>query len=327
MDPRAALVRRLADGALHDTDSLARAAGIEPDAVPGALRALSAWGLDVESPSGLGHRLVEPLELLDSARIAAALEMPVRERLNGLEVLDEVDSTNARLLALPAPPEGRGRACAAEFQNAGRGRRGRAWTQPYASGLCLSLGWSFAGSSVGLGALSLAAGVAVLRALDGFGVGGLALKWPNDVLRGGAKLGGILCELRSLPEGPVHVVIGVGLNVRLSDDARAGIVEGGGLEPADLADVRPRIARNRLAARLLGTLAAMAEEFAAQGFAPFTDEWRAADALRDRAVRVLGPSGREGVARGIDIDGALCIEIGGRLERLTAGDVSLRAVA
>jgi BirA family transcriptional regulator, biotin operon repressor / biotin---[acetyl-CoA-carboxylase] ligase len=328
IDHRGALARRLADGAAHEEAALAREVGLEAAELLRSLRSLGAWGLDVAGLPGRAYRLAEPVELLDPAAIDAALGPGRRSTRDALEVLDEVDSTNARVLAAPAPPPGRWRACLAEYQSAGRGRRGRAWTQPFGSGLCLSLGWTFVESPPGLAALSLAAGVGVLRALDASAVTGLALKWPNDVLRNGGKLGGILCELRAGPAGAVHVVIGIGLNVRLGADARAGILEAGGIEAEDLSDVVPPVGRSRLAARLIDALVGMAEEFAVRGFAPFAEQWRAADALRDRTVRVHGPAAeQEGVARGIDADGALCVEIRGQLQRLTAGDVTLRAVA
>jgi BirA family biotin operon repressor/biotin-[acetyl-CoA-carboxylase] ligase len=327
-DHRGALLRRLLDGAPHEEASLAREFGLEPEALLHELRALGDWGLELIGQPGKAYRLVEPPELLEAAAISAALGARLLSKRDALELLDEVDSTNARLLATTGPAAGRWRACLAEYQSAGRGRRGRAWTQPFGSGLCLSLGWAFADSPPGLSALSLAAGVAVLRALDTFSVPGLALKWPNDVLCDGGKLGGILCELRAGAAGAVQVVIGIGFNVRLGAEARAGILEAGGMEPADLANVVPPVGRSRLAARLIEALVAMAEEFAIRGFAPFAGEWRAADALRDRTVRVHGTAaGQDGVARGIDADGALCVEIGGQLKRLTAGDVTLRAVA
>lgn len=251
-----------------------------------------------------------------------------RARLEAIERLDEVDSTNARLLAAPAPARGRWRACLAKFQSAGRGRRGRIWEAPPSSGVCLSFGWRFPTQPGALATLSLAAGVATLRALKRGDVAGLSLKWPNDVLKDGRKLGGILGELQVLADGGAYVVIGVGLNVSLPAATRAAIVAGGGLEPADLAANGRAPDLTTLEALLLDELVAMAVEFESAGFEPFRAEWNGADALKDRPVRVLDQTtGRDGVARGIDGDGALKFEQAGRIERLTAGDVSLRAVA
>jgi BirA family biotin operon repressor/biotin-[acetyl-CoA-carboxylase] ligase len=295
------------------------------------VRTLARWGLDAESLPRRGHRLRAPLELLDAARIEASLGSEARARLRALEVHFELDSTNSRLLAKSDLEPGGWHGCLAEFQSAGRGRRGREWLAPFGSGLCLSFAWLFRDPPAGLGALGLAAGVAILRALGRFEIRGITLKWPNDVLRGGGKLGGVLCELRAEAAGPAYVVIGVGLNVRLPEATRNAILAGGGIAPADLAGTSrgaPVPSRAPLAAALYDELVRMACEFELQGFAPFIDEWNRADALRDRPVRILAhATERDGVARGIDTDGALCVELGGRIERLASGEVTLRAAA
>jgi BirA family biotin operon repressor/biotin-[acetyl-CoA-carboxylase] ligase len=329
---RAALVRVLADGEVHAGAALAHALGTTRAAVASQVRALGAWGLAAESVPRRGYRLAQPLDLVDRAALERALSGATRERLRGLEVLDQTDSTNARLLAVTDLPAGRFDACLAEFQTAGRGRRGRQWIAPYGAGLCLSFAWTFREPPAGLPSLSLAVGVAVLRALAACGVADVRLKWPNDLLRGDAKLGGILCELRTGSGGPFHVVAGVGLNVRLPAAARAAVAGSpdgpGALPPASLDDQGPAPARTLLAARLLDALAAALPEFERAGFAPFRAEWSAADALAGRAVRVLAPRGeRAGVARGIGPDGALLVDFGGSLEPVAAGDVSLRPAA
>lgn len=327
MNQRRALVGLLADGEPHPGEALARGLGVTRAAVAKLVRGLAGWGLSVESVPRRGYRLSAPIDLVDAARLAAALRPTTRLRLDRLEVVDELVSTNARLMAESDLAAGRGRVCLAEFQSAGRGRRGRVWIQPFGSGLCLSFAWSFASAPPAPGALSLVAGIATLRALGRLGIRGLALKWPNDVLLGGAKLGGILSELRLEAAGPAYVVIGIGLNVRLSPEARAAIAAAGGLAPADLsAGVAPD--RTQLAAALVEELCAAVSQYEKQGFAPFDAEWNGADALRDRPVRVqFRDRAQDGVARGIGADGALKVEIAGRVETLSSGDVTLRAVA
>ena len=322
------LLRLLADGATHEEATLMQALGLSGTALARAIDALGERGLELESLRAGSVRLPRPLDLIDRTRLESPLAPEHRARLEGIELLDEVDSTNARLLAARGPAAGHWRACLAEFQSAGRGRRGRVWQAPPASGVCLSFGWTFAESPAALAAISLAAGVAVLRALARHEAHGLSLKWPNDILKDGCKLGGILGEVQGNADGSVYVVIGVGLNVRLPAGARAAVIANGGLEPADLIDRGSAPERTALVASLLDALVAMALDFEARGFAPFLSEWNRADALRDRPVRVLDRhAGRDGIARGIDADGALRFERGGRIERLTAGDVSLRAVA
>ena len=329
---RADLVRRLADGRCHSGEALAAELGVTRAAVSKQVRALAAWGLEVDSVPRRGHRLAQPLDLLSAERVRAALRPATAARLRRLEVHDEIDSTNARLLAITDLPAGRFDACLAEFQTAGRGRLGRGWLAPFGSGLCLSWSWLFREAPAGLASLSLAVGVAAVRALAACGVHGVRLKWPNDLLVGEGKLGGILCELRAEAAGPAYVVVGLGLNVALPATARARIATAsaaaGGLEPAALADRGPPPSRDRLAAALLGALGAMVDEFEAHGFTPFHGEWSSADALAGRGVRVIAHrTERAGIARGIAPDGALLLEIDGRAERVTSGEVSLRIAA
>jgi BirA family biotin operon repressor/biotin-[acetyl-CoA-carboxylase] ligase len=329
---RAELVRRLADGEFHSGEALAAALGVTRAAVSKQARALQSWGLAVESAPRRGHRLAGPLDLLDAGAIRAALRPATAARLRELRVHDEIDSTNSRLLAVTDLPPGCFDACLAEYQLAGRGRRGRGWVAPFASGLCLSFSWSFREPPRDLASLSLAVGVAAVRALAACGVSGVQLKWPNDLLAGGRKLGGILCELRAEAAGPAYVVAGLGINVRLPADARARILAEGrtatALEPASLADGSSPPPRNLLAARLLDALATMAQDFEQSGFASFHAEWSAADALAGRAVRVHAHAGeRVGIARGIAADGTLLVEMDGRLERIASGEVSLRVAA
>lgn len=331
---RSELVRRLADGEFHSGKALAAALGVTRAAISKQARALRAWGLAVDSVPRRGHRLVQPLELYDADAIRAALSPDTRARLRRLAVHDEVDSTNARLLEVADLPAGRFDACLAEFQSAGRGRRGRRWIAPYGGALCLSYGWLFREPPRTLAALPLAAGVATRRALAACGIAGVALKWPNDLVRDDRKLGGILCELRAEAGGPAYVVIGIGLNVRLPAAAAATIAAAGrtpsgaseALPSASLADGACVPSRNRLAAALIDALTAVAVEFGSRGFAPFRAEWANADALAGRTVRVLGADGeRVGVARGIADDGTLLVELDGRVEAVASGDVSLRA--
>jgi BirA family transcriptional regulator, biotin operon repressor / biotin---[acetyl-CoA-carboxylase] ligase len=280
----------------------------------------------VEARPRAGYRLPAPLDLLDASQIRAALPQHAADRLRTLEVHEALDSTSDRLLASGEPPPGRFDACLAEFQTAGRGRRGRPWMAPFGSGLCLSLSWCYREAPATLGALSLAAGVAVLRALRQSGVGQLSLKWPNDIVHEGRKLGGILIDLRGEAAGPAHVVVGVGLNVRLPEATKAALAAEG-VEAADLAELGPPLSRNAAAAALIGTLSLALEEFGARGMTAFAQEWESADTLAGRHVRVFRAGAPlDGVACGVDTDGALLLDVGGARQRVVSGEVSVRPV-
>jgi len=326
MSGRIELLRLLADGALHSGEELAAALDVSRAAVWKRLQQLEERGVAFEARAGSGYRLESPIDLLDPAKIRGKLPQAALERLRNLEVHEALDSTSDRLLAADELPSGRFDACLAEFQSAGRGRRGRNWVAPFASGLCLSVNWSYRDAPATLGALSLAAGVAAMRALRRFGFTELSLKWPNDIVHRDGKLGGILIDLRGEAAGPAYFVVGIGINVRLPRAARERL-HADGVEAVDLASLGNAPSRNDAAAVLIAELTQALLEFGARGMTAFAEEWQGADALAGRPVRVLrGGQTLEGLARGVDADGALLLEIDGASRRILSGEVSVRPV-
>jgi len=324
---RERLIVMLADGEFHSGARLAATLAVSRTAVWKALQGISELGLELHSVPKRGYRLSQSIETLSRPRIEKALSADARSRLRKLEVLALTESTNSRLFAVTDLPPGSADVCIAEFQSAGRGRRGRSWTAPYGGGLCLSLSWQFSDSPRQIGALSLATGVGVLRALREQGVGGVDLKWPNDIIAQGRKLGGILIELRAETAGPAYVVLGIGLNVQLSRPARRAI-EASGVAAVDLVEMSAptEARRNQLAARIISRVIEVLMDFQQQGFGPFMNEWRDADVLAGKAVRVLvGEQTHRGIAQGIDEDGALMLETPTGLMRFVSGEVSVRA--
>ena len=319
-------MRLLADGALHSGPQLAAALGCSRSAVWKALQGLDDWGLALESLPGRGYRLAAPLDLLDAQQVLGSLGPDVAPRVEDLALHWSTDSTNRRLQLGPPVPSGRARVAVAEFQTGGRGRRGRRWFSPLAGGLCLSLGWRFDAPPPGMMALGPAVGAMLRDALAGLAPD-LRLKWPNDLVTGNGKLAGLLLEVDGEAQGPLTVVVGIGINVSarpaLPSDDQAP------LPPACLADSGRVPSRSRLAALVIDALVRGLLEFEADGFAPFADRWAHWDALRDRPVTVMvaGQPPRGGIARGVAADGALLLEDGDRLESLYSGDVSLRAAA
>lgn len=312
-----ALLDVLADGQWHSGEDLAARFGIGRAALAKRVDRLGDWQLGIESRQGLGYRLPQPLERLDAERLRAAVP--------GLriEVLAATDSTNNRLGE--AAPDQDPQALLAEFQSAGRGRRGRTWVSPFGANLYCSLAWSWAAWPPQLGALPLAVGLACARALRTVGLDDLRLKWPNDLVVDGRKLGGILLEHRGEGGGACRVVAGIGINLRMGAASAAIDQPWINLDAALAARGRPPVSRNALAAALLRELQALFTGYARQGFAPLQDEWAALDLTRDRAVTVLlGERRLEGVARGVDAEGALQVDAEGTRHRLHAGEVSLR---
>jgi BirA family transcriptional regulator, biotin operon repressor / biotin---[acetyl-CoA-carboxylase] ligase len=317
---------RLCDGAFHSGEDLARSLGVTRSAVWKAANALRALGTPMEAIRNRGYRLTAPGEPLAAAHIRTRLSRMVRDRAQRLEVAWSLGSTNTELVQRPNPPPGRSEVLLAEFQSAGRGRRGRSWLAPPGGAVCLSLSWTFAEMPRDAGTLGLAMGVCVLRALEPFGVANAGLKWPNDVLVENRKLGGILIELRAESGGPACAIIGVGLNVALGAQLLADIAAMGP-QAVDLARVTTApVSRNELAAALVECCVRGLIEFEAGGLRPFIDEWRQADALRGRPVSVqAGDESARGLARSIDLSGALLVETPHGLRKFYSGEVTVRA--
>ncbi len=315
------VLKRLADGEFHSGEALARSLDFSRASVWNAIRDLEAAGIEVYKVHGRGYRLPYPITLLDRAAIERSLgEHAARFTL---DVRDTVASTNTALLERAAAGAPGGTVLAAEWQSGGRGRLGRAWHAGVGEALTFSLLWRFTPGAGALAGLSLAVGVAIARAVTAAGVAGAALKWPNDVLWRGGKLAGILTELAGDALGPTAAVIGIGLNVRLSQATRARI----GRAAADLETACGAAPdRNGLLARLLIELGSALQAFEREGFAPLRAEWQRLHALQGRRVTLVLPDGarRSGSARGAAEDGAFLLETRGGIERFHSAEISLR---
>jgi BirA family biotin operon repressor/biotin-[acetyl-CoA-carboxylase] ligase len=189
------------------------------------------------------------------------------------------------------------------------------------------MSWCFAAAPRELPALSLAAAVAVARALEAAGATGIGLKWPNDVLHAGGKLAGVLVDVDGDARGPLRAVVGIGLNLAVSERLGGRIAADGGLPAAALECALPGgVQRNALAAGLLTSLYGVFHEFSLAGFAPFAAEWERRDCLRGQEVCVREAAGeRRGIARGVAADGALLLQQPGGMAAVVNGEVSLRA--
>ena len=316
-----ALLQRLIDGPVSG-HALADEAGLTRAAMWKRIEALREGGLRIEAQPGRGYALADPVELLEAGRIRAQLQAATANALSSLDVAWSLDSTNSELLRRKVAEHGVD-ALLAEQQTGGRGRRGRQWASPIASNLYLSLSRQFSGGLVRLGGLSLVVGVAVAEALRQAGYTDVGVKWPNDLLVRGRKLGGILVEGGGEHGGPVRAVIGIGVNVRMPATV-AATIDQAWTDLAGLGEGMP--SRNALAAQLLEALLPALEQFDREGLAPFLARYATLDVLAGRAVTVHGPQGDEhGVAEGIGEDGALRVRVGQAMRQVHAGEVSVRA--
>ena len=266
-------------------------------------------------------------DLLDAAKLRAAVRGPLRGRVRRIEVFAELPSTNRYLLEAAAPVPGLADVCLAELQTAGRGRLGRSWHTPFGAGVCLSVAWQFAVVPRELAALTLALGVAARRAVADLTGTAIDLKWPNDLVHEDRKLGGILVEVGAEAPTGCRVVAGLGLNVAFPVEALATVSdwERGATDLSVVMNGAPPL-RTELALELIESFADVLGSYAATGFAPYRDEWRSADCLKGRPVQIKSSSGLSlGIAAGIEDDGALLVVAAdGRRCRVISGDVSVR---
>jgi len=317
------LLEILADGRFHSGEALGEMLGISRTAVWKALRSCAGLGVALHAVPGRGYRLAMPLELLHWNSVMESIGRASRALLAALEIHRDLDSTNRYLMAQAVGGAASGHVCLAERQAAGRGRRGRHWVSPFGANLYLSILWRFEAAPAALGGLSLAVAVAVVRALECAGVGGIGLKWPNDVVWEGRKLAGVLLELSGESAGPCHVVAGVGLNVQMpkgSGDA----IDQPWIDVSTLAN-GAGVSRNRLAGLVLDQVLPALAGYQQTGFAPFQDDWERLDVCAGRLV-VLESQGRRlvGEACGVSADGALILHSNGVERCYQSGEVSLR---
>jgi len=319
-DSTGTILATLADGQFHSGESLARLLGISRSAVWKHVQQLAEYELEVFRVPGKGYRLAAPLELLDAERIRTDLAPGTAKRLRALDVLRSVDSTNnwlgARAQLTPA-------VCFAEVQRAGRGRRGREWISPFAANLYMSLAWEFDELPPGFTALGMVAAIAAVRALQAVDISAAAVKWPNDLVAEGRKLGGILVDLQGEAPNQLRAVIGIGINVCMPEMASSRIDQAW-IDLATLAGGNVP-SRNVLAAALVGQLCQALDAFVDQGFAAFREDWRTLDTVAGRDV-TLHQHDRQihGTALGVDQDGALLLSSEGETKRFVSGDISLR---
>jgi BirA family biotin operon repressor/biotin-[acetyl-CoA-carboxylase] ligase len=325
MSTRAEILKLLSDGSFHSGTDLGKKLGITRAAVCKNVHQLAQSGLEVHRVTGRGYKLDPPLTLLDRSRLLKLMGEAATSIRDRLHVLDEVDSTNRYLAEqVAADRDINGATCVAEAQSGGRGRRGRSWvTTPYCN-LMLSMAWRFPGGPGLVSGLSLAAGVALLRALEEYGVSGAGLKWPNDVLWDNRKLAGLLVDVQGEAAGPTLVILGVGINGYISPQDAAHIDQ----PWIDLQGITGETTdRNRLAALVVRRLLDMFHLFAAKGFAPFREDWQKRHLFHGRRVRLLqGEREFTGTAEGIDETGGLIIRHARNRQIFHSGEVSLRPV-
>lgn len=311
------LLKLLEDGEFHSGEDLGLAVGVSRSAVWKKLQQAQAdLGIEIYKVRGRGYRLASPLWLLDDGAL--------RLEHSGLgwtcRIHETIDSTNAEAMRVANSGADLPVLVLAEQQTAGRGRRGRQWISPFAENLYYSLALRMDAGTRRLDGLSLLVGLAVVDTLRELGIPSAGLKWPNDILVGGKKLAGVLLEVTGDPANVCHVVIGIGININMResigvDQAWTSLV----LELGHLQD------RNKVACALSRNLSAYLAGHQEKGFAAYRRDWEDKHLWQGLAVALTaGAKITQGVVMGVGDDGALRLEVDGREEHFSGGEVSLR---
>ncbi|MBY4841371.1 bifunctional biotin--[acetyl-CoA-carboxylase] ligase/biotin operon repressor BirA [Pantoea sp. DY-15] len=308
------LVALVADGEFHSGEQLGEALGMSRAAINKHIQTLKSWGLDVYTVTGKGYSLPGPIQLLDEEVILSHLHQP------NLALIPVIDSTNQYLLnrmdQLPS-----GYACIAEYQQAGRGRRGRKWFSPFGSNLYMSMYWRLEQGPAAAMGLSLVIGIIMAEVIQSLGAPDVRVKWPNDLYLNDRKLAGILVELTGKTGDAAQIVIGAGVNLLMRSEGTAEINQGW----INLQEAGVDIDRNELAAKLINSLREALPIFERDGLAPFVSRWEALDNFINRPVKLLiGDREVYGIARGIDKQGGLLLEQDGVVKSWVGGEISLR---
>jgi BirA family transcriptional regulator, biotin operon repressor / biotin---[acetyl-CoA-carboxylase] ligase len=314
------LLKVLCSGEFQSGQRLAEMLGLSRTAIANHIAQLQALGLDIYKVKGRGYCLAQPLTLLDAAQISQ-----LRQQLcPAIMVQNITDSTNSQLMhkvshGLVTEP---GSTLVAEAQTAGRGRRGKNWYSPFGASLYFSMYWRLEQGIQAAMGLSLVVGIALVRLLQHHYNVTAKIKWPNDVYVDDQKLAGILVELSGQAHAACDVIIGVGLNICLPQQALNHIDQ----QYTDLTTVTNlEINRNALVANLQQQLISMLRQFNQSGFASFAEEFNLHNQYRFKRVKLTGSHEVTGTCLGVDQQGALLIETATGVQTYFGGELSLRA--
>jgi len=327
-------LKRLSNGEFQSGEALAKHFNVSRATIWNAIQDAQTLGIEVFSVRGRGYKLPNAFDWLSVEAILHATQQEKFTQPFTLEVHDTLPSTNSDLMQKLSAGQAQltcvqPTCVATNFQTAGRGRRGRNWQAGLGASLTFSVFWRFQCGASALSGLSLAVGVALIRAFKKMGVPQAKLKWPNDIVVKNQttieKLAGILIELQGDMEGPTSAVIGIGINLNLPDQIKNKIDQ-----PAtDLTILQSKFNANSLLASVLHELANVLNQFEQQGFTSLRDEWISHHAYQDEMVKMLHPNGSETIGKVSNVaeDGVLLVATEAGVQRFSSGEISLRGIA
>lgn len=309
------LIAILANGDFHSGEQLGEQLGMSRAAINKHIQTLRDWGVDVFTVPGKGYSLPEPVQLLNETFIHSQITD------NKVAVLPVIDSTNQYLLDRLNELHS-GDSCVAEYQQAGRGRRGRKWFSPFGANLYLSMYWRLEQGPAAAVGLSLVIGIVLAEVLQSLGADQVRVKWPNDLYLNDRKLAGILVELTGKTGDAAQIVMGAGINLVMRN-VQEDVINQGWINLQEAGIV---IDRNVLAVRVIKELRHSLTIFEQEGLTPFLPRWEKLDNFAHRPVKLLiGDKEIYGTSRGINEQGALLLEQDGVIKPWVGGEISLRS--
>ncbi|WOT05164.1 bifunctional biotin--[acetyl-CoA-carboxylase] ligase/biotin operon repressor BirA [Shewanella youngdeokensis] len=307
------ILTELANGQFVSGEALAAKLGVSRTAIANHISGLEPYGVDIYSVKGKGYKLNNPLSLVDESVLKAAINQRCF-------YFDDIPSTNGFMLK-HADELDSGDICIAEYQSAGRGRRGRVWVSPYGCHLYFSMYWQFPQGMAQAMGLSLVVACSIVSVLKQLNVANVAVKWPNDIFLAGKKLAGVLIEMNGQTDSECNLVIGIGLNMAMSELQGASIDQ----PWSDLSALDCMPNKTELLILLHKQLQQDLIEFETAGLMPFKNRWDKADLYNGQAVKlIIGADEIHGICRGIDPQGAVVLETPTGLKSYIGGEISLR---
>ncbi|WP_272680562.1 bifunctional biotin--[acetyl-CoA-carboxylase] ligase/biotin operon repressor BirA [Providencia sp. PROV032] len=312
------LIDILADAQVHSGEQLGEQLGMTRSAINKHIKTLRSWGLNIETIAGKGYKFPYPINLLNKEAI--------KKQVDSVNIIVEpvIDSTNQYMLERINSLKS-GDTCLAEYQSAGRGRRGRQWISPFGCNLYLSMYWKLDQGPAAAVGLSLVVGIVIAETLNKISQEKVKVKWPNDLYMNDKKLAGILVELTGKTGDAAHIIIGIGINIGMNNnniESSKSITQ----EWSSLRDEVENIERNELSANIIKSLRESLAIFEREGLKPFLERWFKLDNFLNRPVKLLiGNDIITGIERGVNEQGALLLQKNnGEIAPYIGGEISLR---
>jgi BirA family transcriptional regulator, biotin operon repressor / biotin---[acetyl-CoA-carboxylase] ligase len=319
---RLAILNALNQGGFISGQTLGEQLGISRAAISKHIQSLQEMGLDIFKVTGKGYSLNNQVGMLNQVSIEQHYQA-LGANTAQVEVHPIIDSTNSELMRrIQSSTElASGTVVVAEMQHAGRGRRGRTWQSPFGANLYYSYFWRLDDGLQAAMGVSIAVGLAIYDVIKALYAIEVELKWPNDIYINKQKLAGVLVELDGQPQGPCQLVIGVGINLQMPENASQQIEQAW----TDLHQHTEQLDKNQLVAALTYYLEQRLEQYRENGLQQMYQQWNALNAFAGECVELnTGHRSWRGICEGIDPQGGIRIRQDGNVKSYYGGEISLR---